>query len=71
MAFSGSPPIRERMLHPTILPFPDVDHLGHLLLDHQELYLPILQVGMQLLPYCHATPIVCQDLALFVNGPRR
>jgi YVTN family beta-propeller protein len=56
------------MFHPTILPFPDVDHLGHLLLYHQECYLPILQVGMQLLHCCHAAPTVCQDPALFVNG---
>ena len=46
--------IRERVFHPTILPFPDVNHMGHLLLYHQEFYLPILQVGMQLLHCCHA-----------------
>ena len=60
--------IRKRVFHPTILPFADVNHLGHFLLYHQQFYLPVLQLRVQLLHCCHATPILCQDPALCVNG---
>jgi hypothetical protein len=56
------------MFHPTILPFPDVNHLFHLLFYHQEFYLPILQIRAQLLHCCHAASILCQYPALFIDG---